>query len=204
MPAPLDTRRHHDRPDGDREMGVFERFLTVRGADLADGLPDDAQGRAVHDGCTRRVVLPVRLRRPRLVSGCRRVRRSVILRRGGSDAVERFSTRWKPTSIVDEPARVAMIAVPLLRQPDHGLVPQPRLRDGRTDVAIARTLRPMIICTGADPGDHRGHEVGAGVFASSPAWGNMIWPASTLETSESCSATSTSTSSSETIPTTRS
>ena len=60
--------------------------------------------------------------------------RSVILRRSGSDAVVRFATRWRPTSIVgllltvvllfgfqaetivDEPARVAMIAVPLLIQ----------------------------------------------------------------------------------------
>ncbi|MCB1270103.1 MAG: ACR3 family arsenite efflux transporter, partial [Microthrixaceae bacterium] len=60
--------------------------------------------------------------------------RSSLLRRGGNDAVERFATRWKPTSIigllltvvllfgfqaetiVDEPARVAMIAVPLLIQ----------------------------------------------------------------------------------------
>ena len=57
-----------------------------------------------------------------------------ILRRDGPDAVERFAARWKPTSmigllltvvllfgfqaetIVDEPARVAMIAVPLLIQ----------------------------------------------------------------------------------------
>ena len=60
--------------------------------------------------------------------------RSSILKRGGPGAVERFATRWKPTSImgllltvvllfgfqaqtiVDEPARVAMIAVPLLIQ----------------------------------------------------------------------------------------
>ena len=47
-------------------------------------------------------------------------------------------------------------------------------------------------------------ETGAGAFDSSPAWGNMIWPASTLDTPESCSATSTRMSSSETIPTTRS
>ncbi len=60
--------------------------------------------------------------------------RSSVLRRGGPDAVERFAARWKPTSvigllltvvllfgfqaetIVDEPVRVAMIAVPLLIQ----------------------------------------------------------------------------------------
>ncbi len=60
--------------------------------------------------------------------------RSALLKGGGPDAVERFATRWKPTSIigllltvvllfgfqaetiVDEPARVAMIAVPLLIQ----------------------------------------------------------------------------------------
>ncbi len=60
--------------------------------------------------------------------------RSSILRRSGPDAVERFANRWKPTSIigllltvvllfgfqaetiVDEPARVAMIALPLLIQ----------------------------------------------------------------------------------------
>jgi ACR3 family arsenite transporter len=60
--------------------------------------------------------------------------RSSLLKRGGREAVERFETRWKPTSIigllltvvllfgfqaetiVDEPARVAMIAVPLLIQ----------------------------------------------------------------------------------------
>jgi arsenite transporter len=60
--------------------------------------------------------------------------RSSILRRSGPDAVERFAARWKSTSIVgllltvvllfgfqaetivDEPARVAMIAVPLLIQ----------------------------------------------------------------------------------------
>jgi ACR3 family arsenite transporter len=60
--------------------------------------------------------------------------RSSLLKRGGPDAVDRFATRWKPTSIigllltvallfgfqaetiVDEPARVAMIAVPLLIQ----------------------------------------------------------------------------------------
>jgi ACR3 family arsenite transporter len=60
--------------------------------------------------------------------------RSSLLRRGGPGAVERFATRWRPTSIigllltvvllfgfqaetiVDEPARVAMIAVPLLIQ----------------------------------------------------------------------------------------
>ncbi len=57
-----------------------------------------------------------------------------VLRRGGPDAVDRFAARWKPTSIigllltvvllfgfqaetiVDQPARVAMIAVPLLIQ----------------------------------------------------------------------------------------
>jgi ACR3 family arsenite transporter len=62
------------------------------------------------------------------------VTRNRILRRGGSEAVERFAARLKPTSIigllltvvllfgfqaetiVDEPARVAMIAVPLLIQ----------------------------------------------------------------------------------------
>jgi ACR3 family arsenite transporter len=60
--------------------------------------------------------------------------RSSLLRRGGPNAVEQFATRWKPTSIigllltvvllfgfqaetlVDEPGRVAMIAVPLLIQ----------------------------------------------------------------------------------------
>jgi ACR3 family arsenite transporter len=60
--------------------------------------------------------------------------RSSILHRSGPDAVERFANRWKPTSIVgllftvvllfgfqaetivDKPARVAMIAVPLLVQ----------------------------------------------------------------------------------------
>ena len=60
--------------------------------------------------------------------------RSSLLRRGGPNAVKRFATRWKPTSIigllltvvllfgfqaetiVDEPGRVAMIAVPLLIQ----------------------------------------------------------------------------------------
>ena len=60
--------------------------------------------------------------------------RSSLLRRGGPNAVERFTTRWKPTSIIgllltvvllfgfqaetiaDEPGRVAMIAVPLLIQ----------------------------------------------------------------------------------------
>ena len=60
--------------------------------------------------------------------------RNSILRQSGPDAVERFASRWKPTSIVgllltvvllfgfqaetivDEPARVAMIAVPLLIQ----------------------------------------------------------------------------------------
>jgi ACR3 family arsenite transporter len=60
--------------------------------------------------------------------------RSSLLKRGGPDSVDRFSTRWKPTSIigllltvvllfgfqaetiVDQPARVAMIAVPLLIQ----------------------------------------------------------------------------------------
>jgi ACR3 family arsenite transporter len=60
--------------------------------------------------------------------------RSSLLRRGGPNAVERFATRWKPTSIIgllltvvllfgfqaetiaDEPGRVAMIAVPLLIQ----------------------------------------------------------------------------------------
>ena len=60
--------------------------------------------------------------------------RSSLLKRGGPGAVDRFATRWKPTSIigllltvvllfgfqaetiVDEPARVAMIAVPLLIQ----------------------------------------------------------------------------------------
>jgi len=62
------------------------------------------------------------------------VTRSSLLKRGGPDSVERFATRWKPTSIVgllltvvllfgfqaetiiDEPARVVMIAVPLLIQ----------------------------------------------------------------------------------------
>ena len=60
--------------------------------------------------------------------------RSSLLERGGPEAVERFADRWKPTSIVgllltvvllfgfqaenivDEPARVAMIAVPLAIQ----------------------------------------------------------------------------------------
>jgi len=60
--------------------------------------------------------------------------RNSVLRRGGPEAVERFAARWRPTSIVgllltvvllfgfqaetivDEPARVAMIAVPLLIQ----------------------------------------------------------------------------------------
>ncbi len=60
--------------------------------------------------------------------------RASLLKRGGPDSVERFATKWKPTSIigllltvvllfgfqaetiVDEPARVAMIAVPLLIQ----------------------------------------------------------------------------------------
>jgi len=67
-----------------------------------------------------------------LVAGL--VTRNSILHRRGSEAVERFAMRWKPTSIigllltvvllfgfqaetiVDEPARVAMIAVPLLIQ----------------------------------------------------------------------------------------
>ncbi len=62
------------------------------------------------------------------------ITRSSLLKRGGPDAVERFATRWKPTSIigllltvvllfgfqaetiVDEPARVVMIAIPLLIQ----------------------------------------------------------------------------------------
>ncbi len=62
------------------------------------------------------------------------VTRSSLLKRGGPDAVERFSNRWKPTSIigllltvvllfgfqaetiVDEPVRVVMIAIPLLIQ----------------------------------------------------------------------------------------
>lgn len=60
--------------------------------------------------------------------------RSSLLRRGGLDAVERFADKWKPTSIVgllltvvllfgfqaetivDQPGRVVMIAVPLLIQ----------------------------------------------------------------------------------------
>jgi ACR3 family arsenite transporter len=60
--------------------------------------------------------------------------RSSLLRRGGPEAVEQFAHRWKPTSIigllftvvllfgfqaetiVDEPGRVALIAVPLLIQ----------------------------------------------------------------------------------------
>ncbi len=60
--------------------------------------------------------------------------RSVLLQRGGPANVERFATRWKPTSIVgllltvvllfgfqaetivDEPVRVVMIAIPLLIQ----------------------------------------------------------------------------------------
>ena len=62
------------------------------------------------------------------------ITRHLILQRDGPDAVQRFAARWKPTSIVgllltvvllfgfqaetivDEPARVAMIAVPLLIQ----------------------------------------------------------------------------------------
>ena len=60
--------------------------------------------------------------------------RSSLLKRGGPDRVDQFATRWKPTSIigllltvvllfgfqadtiVDEPTRVVMIAVPLLIQ----------------------------------------------------------------------------------------
>ncbi len=60
--------------------------------------------------------------------------RSFLLKRGGPANVERFATKWKPTSIigllltvvllfgfqaetiVDEPARVVMIAIPLLIQ----------------------------------------------------------------------------------------